>query len=302
MVFMPGHINIMVLRHAAFYSPLLATLGGGFLNDEGFEYSYRIATPDNSVEQGIAEGRIQLAQSAVATSFAPLARGEQPPFIHFAQINERDGFFLVGRQASDHFDWSDLVGQEVLVDHFFQPLAMFRYALHRQGIEESAISVIDAGDVSAIEQAFRQGQGSYAHMQGPVPQQLEKDGLGQVVAAVGDVVGPVAFSSLCAAPEWLQTDEALAFMNAYRKGQQFVLDEPASTVADAIADFFPAIDRDVLEATIAAYQQLGCWQREARISHDSYERLLDVFDYSGQLARRFAYEEVIVSPPDEAGV
>ena len=293
-------IHVMVLRHAAFYSPLLATLGAGLLKAEGYDFTYTIATPDNSVEQGVRNSSVHVAQSAPATSFAPLANATEPAFVHFAQINDRDGFFLVGREPTKNFTWNDLVGQQLLVDHFFQPLAMFRYALHLKGIDESSIAMTDAGDVAAIEQAFRQGQGAYAHMQGPVPQQLEKEGLGHVVTSVGEVIGPVAFSSLCASPEWLNTDAALAFMRAYRNGQRFVLDETPATIAGAVAEFFPNIDRDVLEATIAAYQQLGCWQREARISRDSYERLLDVFEYSGQLARRFAYEDVIVSPPDEA--
>ena len=296
---MKKEIQIMALRHAAFYSPLLATMGGGFLKAEGFDYRYTVASPDNTVEQGILNGSVHVAQSAVATSFAPLAAGKSPSFIHFAQINDRDGFFLVGRDETKTFDWTDLIGKEVLIDHFFQPLAMFRYALYKKQIDESSIKVLDAGDVIAIEQAFRSGNGTYAHLQGPVPQQLEKEGLGRVVASVGDAVGPVAFSSLCASPEWLKTDEALAFMRAYRKGQQFVLDEPAAVVADAVAEFFPGIDRDVLESTIATYQQLGCWQREARIGRDSYERLLDVFEYSGQLAKRYTYDDVIVLPPDE---
>lgn len=292
-------LHIMVLRHAAFYSPLLATLGADFLKAEGLDYTYTVASPDNTVEAGISVGSVQVAQSAVATSFAPLAAGTPPPFVHFAQINERDGFFLVSREPRQNFQWQDLIGQEVLVDHFFQPLAMFRYALHQLGIAESDLKVIDAGDVNGIETSFRQGKGAFAHMQGPVPQQLEKEGLGQVVASVGEVIGPVAFSSLCAAPAWLATDEALAFMRAYRNGQQFVLEQSPTTIAEAVAGFFPNIDRDVLVATLAAYQQLGCWQREPGISQQSYARLLDVFEYSGQLARRFAYDEVIVSPPDE---
>lgn len=296
---MKNQIHIMVLRHAAFYSPLLATLGAGFLKAEGFEHTYTIATPDNTVEQGIQNGSVHVAQSAVATSFASLAADTKPAFMHFAQINDRDGFFLVGRRDAEIFEWKDLIGQEVLVDHFFQPLAMFRYALYRKNIDAASIKIIDAGDVGAIEQAFRHGQGMYAHMQGPVPQQLEKEGLGSVVASVGEVIGPVAFSSLCASPDWLKTDEALAFIGAYRKGQQFVLDESPATIASAVAEFFPGIDRDVLAATITAYQQLGCWQREARISHESYECLLDVFDYNGSLARRFAYDELIAQPPDE---
>ncbi|MFW2374218.1 MAG: ABC transporter substrate-binding protein, partial [Gammaproteobacteria bacterium] len=220
--------------------------------------------------------------------------------VHFAQINKRDGFFIAGKEQDDHFSWQKLCGKRVLVDHFFQPLAMFKYALHKQGIDYSSIEVIDAGDVDAIEQAFRNGEADYVHMQGPAPQQLEYEGLGHVVAAVGDVIGDVAFSSLCASPEWLQTDEARAFMQAYREAQRYVLQAPAEDIAAAEreAGFFPSIHPEVLQQTIAAYQALGCWSNDVRISQQSYENLLDVFSFAGAIHERHAYEQAIVQPPE----
>lgn len=291
-------IHIRVLRHSAFYSPLLLSIKAGFLQDEGLNPSYDIATPERSVEAGLRSGEVQVAQSAVATSFAGLAKGLDDGLRHFAQINERDGFFLIGRSAGQPFDWHDLSGQSVLVDHFFQPLAMFRYALHLLGIDFSSINVIDAGDVDAMDAAYRSGQGEYVHQQGPYAQQLEADGLGEVVASVGEVIGPVAFSSLLASQEWLKTDMAQAFMRAYRRGQQAALSMSADEIARREADFFPQIDPQVLERTIAAYQQLGCWSAEPTISRTAYERALDVFEFSGLITRRFDYEEVISLPPD----
>lgn len=290
-------INITALRHSAFYSPLLVTMKGGFLEEQGLQAFYRPAKPGESVNDAIRNGEFHLSQSAVAASFAELEQGRVCDIVHFAQINERDGFFIAARELADTFNWSDLEVSKVLIDHFFQPYAMLRYGLHRQGVDFNAIEVIDAGDVNAIEAAFRDGKGDYVHMQGPAPQQLEKEGIGHVVAAVGDAVGPVAFSSLCASREWLQTDMAKAFMRAYRKGQQFVLDASAEEIADIEADLLPGIDRDVLIATIKTYQQLGCWTGEATISEQSYENLLDVFLYNGDISSRYPYNGCIVDPP-----
>jgi NitT/TauT family transport system substrate-binding protein len=194
-----SRIHIRVTRHSAFYSPLIMTLAGGYLRGEGLEPSYDVVTPTLTVADGIRDGTVQVAQSAPATHFGFLERGETSPHMHFAQINERDGFFLVGRRLEPDFSWPHLLGKSVVADHFFQPLAMFRYALHRQGIDASRLRLIDAGDVEAIDRAFRAGQGDYVHLQGPAAQQLEQDGVGHVVAAVGEAIGPVAFSSLCAA-------------------------------------------------------------------------------------------------------
>ena len=289
----------MALRHSAFYTPLLMTIAGGFLRDEGLEPRYRPATPVDTVPDNLRNGGCHLAQSAVATSFSDLEDGNSIDLVHFAKINERDGFFIAGRTPEPEFEWSHLIGKRVLVDHFFQPLAMLKYGLHKQGIEFDQLQVIDAGDVSAIDVAFRGGEGDYVHQQGPAPQQLQREGLGYVVAAVGDAVGPVAFSSLCATREWLESDMAKGFMCAYDKSLKYVITAPAEEIAarEAEAGFFPGIDRPVLVDTIACYQQLGCWNANAEISKQSYENLLDVFEYNQLITHRYNYNEVIVQPP-----
>lgn len=291
-------INIMALRHSAFYSPLLVTISGGFLKDEGLEAHYQPATPGNTVPDNLRNGSAHLAQSAVATSFEALCRGEHCDIVHFAKINERDGFFLASREPNPDFQWHDLEGKEVLVDHFFQPLAMFRYALHKNGIDEKTINMIDAGSVDEIDATFRSGMGAYVHQQGPYPQQLEHDGIGHLVASVGEALGPVAFSSLCATREWLETDMAKAFMRAYRKACAFILDAPADELAAQLCVFFPQINIKVLTDTIATYQKLGCWTADPEISHESYNNLLDVFMYSGLINTAYRMEDCVVRPPD----
>jgi NitT/TauT family transport system substrate-binding protein len=292
-------IHIMALRHSAFYTPLLMTIAGGFLRDEGLDPTYTPATPENTVADNIRNGTCHLAQSAVATSFAALENNEVPDMVHFAQINARDGFFIAAREPDENFNWHKLMGKKVLVDHFFQPMAMLRYGLHKQGIDLDDLKVIDAGDVNTIERAFRRGEADYVHMQGPVPQQLQHEGLAHVVGSVGELIGPVAFSSLCATREWLETDMAIAFMRAYKNALEYVQATPADEIAmrEMKAGLFPGINGQVLANTIRAYQALGCWENDAQISHASYENLLDVFMHSKLISCRHEYDAVIVQPP-----
>ncbi|MCU7829426.1 MAG: ABC transporter substrate-binding protein [Candidatus Thiodiazotropha sp. (ex Myrtea sp. 'scaly one' KF741663)] len=291
-------INIMALRHSAFYSPLLTTISGGFLKAEGLEANYSVATPERTVPDAIRNGEVHLAQSAVATSFAELEQSQTIDIVHFAQINRLDGFFIAGRQPDPDFSWEQLNGKEILVDHLFQPLAMFRYALNQLGVDESCVKITDAGSVEAMDKAFRDGQGDYVHQQGPFPQQLEKEGLGHVVASVGEIVGPVAFSSLCATREWLQNDMAKAFMQAYREASRFVLETSAEEIASLEASFFPNIDREVLVQTISTYQRMGNWSPDPQIDQAAYDHLLDVYLFSGLITQRHPYENCAVLPPE----
>ena len=146
--------------------------------------------------------------------------------MHFAQINEKDGFFLTGRAPDPNFTWDKLRGKRVLVDHGGQPLAMFKYACHKRGLDYAAIQAVDVPG-GQMDGAFRKGDGDYIHQQGPAPQQLEHDKVGHVVASVGEAIGPVAFSSLAATREWLRTDMARRFMRAYRKARTWLISTPA---------------------------------------------------------------------------
>ena len=291
------NVHVRFLRYSAFYTPLLLTLEGDHLRREGLAATFDKATPEHTIEAGLRDGSVHVGQSAPAVSFLPLLRGEPPGYRHFALLNSRDGFFLAARETTAAFSWTSLETKAVLVDHFFQPLALFRTALRVEGVDEKRVRFVDAGSVAEIEAAFRAGQGDFVHMQGPAPQQLEHEGLCRVVASVGEAAGPLAFSSLCALPEWLSTDVARAFMRAYRRARAAAQNTPPAELARIVAPFLPGIAHEALETTIAAYQRLGTWTGDERITPELYERTVEIFMQVGHISARPAMADVVVDPP-----
>lgn len=291
-------IRIMVYRHSVFYSPLISTIAGGFLREEGLEAKYFQKPKERSLYEMFHKGEVDVMQAAVSTSWDPLSRSIRDIPVHFAQINQRDGFFITGRPTDKAFEWRQLEGSRLLADHAQQPLAMLKYGLHLKDVDINRIQLINAGLPEEVAAAFRAGEGDYVHLQGPGPQQLEKDGVGAVVAAMGEVIPPVAFSSLMAMREFLSKPKARAFMRAYRKGLRFVIESPAATIAEKEASFFPGISIDVLAAAISRYQKLGNWRRDPTITRVQYEVAMDVFLHSGIFSERYPYEDVVVDPPD----
>ena len=290
-------IRILVSRHSAFYSPLISTIAGGFLAEEGLDSTYGVLK-GLSAADAIRRGEADVVQTAVSSSWGLLEKGDRDLPVHFAQINQRDGFFLAGRKRDPSFHWKKLEGQSLLADHGGQPLVMLKYAAFVNGVDWSKINVIDAGGIEEIDAAFRAGRGDYVHQQGPLPQQLEKDGIGYIVASVGASMPPVAFSSLLASRAFLATETAQAFMRAYRKARRWVSEAPAEEIAEKEAPFFPGIERDVLATTIASYQTLGCWQGDPAISRELYEQSLTVFLHSKAINQRHPYEDVVAPPPE----
>ena len=226
-------IRIQFTRFSAFYSPLIATVAGGFLEKEGLEGDLSVAEHGVSALEALLRGDVDLVQSAPSQAFASAEKREMPPAVHFAQINNTDGFFIAGRKANSNFTLQDLKGKRVIVDHGGQPLHMFNYACHKVGLKLSDFEAIDAGSADDMVAAFKGGEGDYVHLQGPAPQQLEFEGSGVVVGRLGDWVGPCAFSSLASRSDWLETNEAVAFMRAFRAARQWVNQTPALHVANS---------------------------------------------------------------------
>lgn len=117
-------LRLMATRHAAFYSPFICTLAGGFLEEEGIEATYAAARPGQTYRTAVGEGLADVMQSAVSASWRDLDLGEVSLPWHFAQINRLDGFLLAAHAPDPQFDWHKLEGRTLIADHAAQPLAI----------------------------------------------------------------------------------------------------------------------------------------------------------------------------------
>ena len=143
-------LRIMVYRHSVFYSPLIATVAAGFLKEEGLESEYFKKPPQRSQYEMFQRGEVEVMQAAVSTSWDPLSKGIRDIPVHFAQINQRDGFFITARSGAASLDWKQLEGASLLADHAQQPFAMLKYALHLKGVDIGRIRLVDAGGPEAM--------------------------------------------------------------------------------------------------------------------------------------------------------
>ena len=64
--------------------------------------------------------------------------------------------------------------------------------------------------------------------------------------------------------------------------------------------YFPAIGAPALTDCIAVYQRLGCWTPHVEITPRAFEAILDIFEYTGGIDRRYAWDQVCAPPPVEA--
>ncbi len=276
-------IKLSALRHSAFYTPYLLTFCRDYLSNEGIKADYEPATSYKHLLELITSKEAHIAQSAIGANLVGYGKNaDVEKIIHFAQINSRDGFFIVARNAQD-FTWTALQHKTILLDHLFQPLATFNYVMREKNIDLASLDIVDAGDVESMIAAYQSGQGDYIHLQGPQAQQLEDEGMGTIVASVGEELGPFAFSSLCCHIESFGNDLVSSFYQAYKTSLQACQADSAKSLANDIKYLFPDTGLNLLEKTIMSYQQLGTWSG-AKIEETHYNKAVKVFLANGDIS------------------
>jgi NitT/TauT family transport system substrate-binding protein len=290
-------IKIMVSRHSAFYSPVIALLAKGFLGKEGLSGTYQVLSAGASIAEEVASGHIEVGQAAVSLSWRDLEKAEKPSVAQFAQINTFDGFFIAAREPDSNFTWDKLKNGKFMYVHGGQPEAMLRYGAFKMGLDLDEVQGVNKPTTKDMVDSWRKREGDFFHEQGSYPQQLEHEGCAHIVASVGDAVGPVAFSSLICRWEWLETDEAKRFSNAYRASREWVNTSDPEEIAQAEASFFPEHSAEAVAKTIRTYQHMGTWSGDITIPKNLYENALNVFENSKLISQHHPYEKVVVPPP-----
>lgn len=278
------HYRLMASRHSAFYTPFLTCVT--FLRDEGHEATYSVLGPRQRGYAVLRDGEVDIMQSAVSSNWVLREQGIEPLPVHFAQINQRDGFFIAGRGPEPEFQWKDLEGKTLLADHGAQPLVMLKFAVKHNGADWKQIKVIDTGTPDKMEAAFRTGAADYVHLQGPVL-------AGEIITSVGASMPPVAFSSLCCTRAYQTTEGYRTFLKTYERAREWCRTASAAEIAAREASFFPDVDAGALSATITRYRGIGCWEGGIEIPRDLYEQALNVFESAGAMTWRHRYEEVV---------
>ena len=285
-------LRLMPTRHSPFYTPFLALHAAGFLREEGIESTLRLPAEGESTAAVLHRGEVDVIQSAVSAAWTAIEKGVTDFPIHIAQINQCDGFVIVGREADPSFTWQKLHGKTLIADHGHQPLALLRWAAHHNGGDISRANLLNLGSPQAMEAAFRAGQGDYIHLQGGMPQQMEIEGAGHIVAYAGEGLTPLAFSSVAAPRAFAESDRLQPFLRAFTTAKAWARATPPLAVAQVLVPLFPALRLDGLTAAIAACQKLGCWSGDAAIPRADYHEAEKAFLWAGAIQRAHSYEEV----------
>ena len=292
-----NRIRLRVAFRNMFYTTIYVAVEGGFLADQGLDVDFDHIPIGRASTDLLKAGEIDITQSGISRSFMDLDAGSDDPPLHVAEINQRDGFFLLSRRPTDNWRWAELTGATLIPVGFTPvPYTTLQAAMRWHGVDPASVNLL--GGLSAEEMLgrFRNGDADYLQVPNPFAVQLMREGAGHLAATLGNESGYVCYSSFAvtrsyatANPETVQR-----FVNGYARAQQWVADSPAEAVADRIAGVFPEYERAVLTEGVQRYQDAGVWATNPTITRHGFDRMRDALITGGLVREAHPYENIVL--------
>jgi len=287
-------VRIILRFHSLFYTPHFAAMHLGVLPQEGLRVEVRTANSGGELANALLTGQADLGLSGSIRGLDLAEKGSRDRIISIIQVNNRDGFFVLGRGPQPRFQWADLMGSRfILFAEAETPWLCLQQVLRNYGIDISAIKLIaDVPTPQAVEM-FLRGEADYLEQGQPEVERLVHSGRASVVASEGEAVGALPFSAYLPTPSYAAShaDVLHRFTRAFYRAQQWITQHSAEEISQLIASSFPEIESEIRTRAVDRYLAQHTWARDPLLREEGFNYLQDILVGGGFISKRYPYAE-----------
>lgn len=299
-------LRLLEVIRTLFYTPIYVSVAGGFLEKEGLDVDFKTCPPEfGHPIAALNQGAADIAQSGIMRCIIASDWGAETVPIHFAEINSRDGFFIISRTKQDPFRWESLKEAKFIpVDFSPMPWASLRFALQRHNIEPSDVDLLTGLSIADAMAAFRAGKAEFIHVPQPAAEELLEDGSGHLAVAIGPENGHLAFSSFAATNQYLEANQETVhrFTVGYANALDWLAAHNANEVAESVLEFFPGASLELVSKSIHRLKAQDNWPTDPTLRQPQYEALHDILLAAGLAKARQPYSKVVRTDIVEAAL
>ena len=289
-------IKVAEVAHSIFYAPQYVAINNGYFKDYGLDIDLTLASGADKVIAAVLSNDVDIGFSGIEATIYVYNGGEKDYLKTFAQLTQKDGSFLVSRKKIDNFTLEDLKGKYVIGGRKAgMPEMTFEWALKEHGINKEDLIIDTSIAFASMQGAFISGIGDFVTLFEPNALDVEKQGLGYVVASVGDLGGIVPYTSYSARTSYIEANKEIIknFEKAIQKGLDYVHNNDSKEIAKSIISFFPDTNLDDLTKVIDRYKSIDVWPTTTEFKETSFNHLQDIMINAGELDERVPYNELI---------
>lgn len=156
-------IELMEVTHSVFYAPHYVALTQGFFEEEGLDVKLIDGKGADKVMTALLSDEADIGFMGPEASVYVYNEGRENYAVNFAQLTQKDGSFLVGREPDENFDFDKVKGKTILGGRKGgMPEMTLEYVLKSNGvIPGEDVNVRTDVQFAALAGAFLGGEGDY---------------------------------------------------------------------------------------------------------------------------------------------
>ena len=290
-------VTLNEVAHSVFYVPMYVAIENGYFAEEGLDVTLVTGFGADKTMTALLSGEADIGFMGPESTIYTYQGGMQDYAVNFAQLTQRAGNFLVGREPDEDFTFADLKGKDVLGGRAGgMPQMVFEYILKKHGLDPAKDVNIDQSiDFGSTAAAFSGGQGEYSVEFEPHATALEQKGDGYVLASLGEESGYVPYTSFSARKSYIEEHPEVieSFTKALQKGMEFVNTHSPEELAKVIKPQFEEMDETALATIIKRYQEQDTWKTDLVFSREAFDLLQDILLDAGVVQVTSPYEDLV---------
>lgn len=176
------------------------------------------------------------------------------------------------------------------------PEMTLEYTLKEHGIDPKNDLTIDTSIAfAAMSGAFIGGTGDFVTLFEPNALQLQKQGLGYIVAYLGELGGAVPYTAYNARKSYIEenSDVIKGFTKAIDRALEYVETKDAEAIANHIIDYFPDTALNDLVTIVEEYKNGDAWKKDISINEEEWQHIQDIVIAAGELDSYAPYQDLI---------
>ena len=288
-------IKLGEVTHSIFYTPFYVSLENGYFKEKNINIDLRVISGANNVIAAVLSDDIDIGFCGPEALIYVYNGGEKNYVQAFAGLTKKDGQFLVSRKKINDFNFSNLIGKEVLAGRLAgMPELNFENALKKEGIDKSKVKINTSVDFSSLTSAFISGTGDFVNLFEPNATKLEKEGYGYVVDSIGNKSGNMPYTTFNSRKKFIKENKDLLkdFTYALFEGIKFTNENDAKTIAQVITKQFPDTSMNDLIAIIDRYKKADVWLETPFVEEKLFINLENIMLDSNQIDKKVNYNDI----------
>ena len=292
-------IQLNEVTRSVFYAPQYVAINNGYFEKRGINIELTTGQGADAVMTAVLSNQCDIGFAGPEASIYVYNEGKEDHTQVFAQMTKKDGSFLIARNDTENFSWQDLKGKTVIPGRKGGvPYMTLEYVLRQNGIDpETDVVLDDSIKFDLMAGAFTSGNADYVTLFEPTASLTEKEGKGYIVASVGEAAGEIPYTAYFAKKSYLSENKDLVqrFTDAIYEAQIWTKEHSSEEIAEAIKDFFPDTETELLAEVIQNYKNIDAWNDNPTLTEESFDRLQEVMIQAGELKEKVPYEAIVTN-------